>query len=119
MRSADHDSWRTLGIKGDPMTTTPARKSWVWCVIALALLLARPAAAFAQGGSPGTIAGSVKDTTGAVMPGVTVEASSPALIEKTRSVVTDAEGLYKIVDLRPGTYTVSFSLQGFATVKQE
>src|SRR5439155_14413859 len=74
-----------------------------------------PAIAAAQG----TIAGTVKDTSGAVMPGVTVEASSPALIEKTRSVVTDATGQYRIVDLRPGGYAVTFTLPGFATVKRE
>jgi len=56
------------------------------------------------------IAGVVKDTSGAVMPGVLVEASSPALIEKTRSVVTDNAGQYKIVDLSPGTYEVAFTL---------
>ena len=61
----------------------------------------------------GTIAGAVKDTTGALLPGVTVEASSPALIEQVRSTVTDASGEYKVVDLRPGTYTVRFSLTGF------
>jgi hypothetical protein len=72
-------------------------------------------AAFAQG----SIAGVVKDTSGAVLPGVTVEASSPALIEKTRSVVTDTTGQFKIVDLRPGTYVVTFTLAGFATVKRE
>jgi hypothetical protein len=59
------------------------------------------------------IGGVVKDTSGAVMPGVTVEASSPALIEKIRSVVTDAQGPYSIVDLRPGTYNVTFTLSGF------
>src|SRR3954447_11365296 len=64
------------------------------------------------------IAGAVKDSSGAVMPGVTVEASSPALIEKTRSVVTDRGGQYKIVDLPPGTYEVSFTLTGFKTVKR-
>ena len=74
-----------------------------------------PAAASAQSG----IAGVVKDTTGAIVPGVTVEASSPALIEKTRSVVTDEKGQYKIVDLRPGVYIVTFSLTGFSTVKRE
>jgi hypothetical protein len=74
--------------------------------------------AFAQGQS-GSIAGVVKDTTGAVLPGVTVEASSPALIEKTRSVVTDGQGAYKIVDLRPGTYAVTFTLTGFSSVKRE
>jgi hypothetical protein len=78
-----------------------------------------PAAAFAQAASSGSIAGVVRDTTGAVLPGVTVEASSPALIEKTRSVVTDGSGAYKIVDLRPGTYAVTFTLTGFSTVKRE
>src|SRR4051794_23973426 len=64
------------------------------------------------------IAGVVKDSSGSVMPGVLVEASSPALIEKTRSVVTDNAGQYKIVDLSPGTYEVSFTLAGFKTVKR-
>src|SRR5690242_21695858 len=53
------------------------------------------------------------------MPGVTVEAASPALIEKVRSVVTDGEGQYKIIDLRPGAYTVTFALAGFNTVKRD
>ena len=65
------------------------------------------------------IAGVVRDTSGAVIPGVTVEAASPALIEKVRSVVTDERGLYSIVDLRPGLYTVTFTLPGFSTVKRE
>src|ERR1700681_3443262 len=64
------------------------------------------------------IAGVVKDTSGAVLPGVTVEASSPALIEKVRSVVTDDQGQYKIVDLRPGTYTVTFVLAGLSTLQR-
>ena len=67
----------------------------------------------------GNIAGVVRDTTGAVVPGVTVEASSPALIERSRAVVTDADGQYKIVDLRPGTYAIAFTLTGFSTVKRE
>src|SRR4051794_617993 len=67
----------------------------------------------------GGIAGVVRDTSGAVLPGVTVEASSPSLIEKVRLVVTDAEGQYKIIDLRPGTYTVTFTLTGFSTVRRE
>src|SRR5712692_10087436 len=79
-------------------------------------LLLFPAAALAQNTG---IAGVVKDTSGAVIPGVTVEAASPALIEKVRSVVTDSQGLYSIVDLRPGTYTVTFTLPGFQTVKRE
>jgi hypothetical protein len=66
-----------------------------------------------------TIAGTVKDVTGAVMPGVTIEASSPALIEKVRSAITDGAGQYKILDLRPGTYAVTFTLPGFSTVRRE
>jgi hypothetical protein len=69
--------------------------------------------------APSGLAGVVRDTSGAVMPGVTVEASSPALIEKTRSVVTDNEGRYSIVDLRPGVYAVTFTLAGFSTVKRD
>src|SRR5436305_648596 len=78
-----------------------------------------PAAASAQSATTGAIAGVVKDTTGAVLPGVTVEASSPALIEKVRAVVTDGQGRYQIVELRPGRYTVSFGLTGFSSVKRE
>ena len=66
-----------------------------------------------------TITGVVKDTSGAVLPGVTVEAASPVLIEKVRSAVTDGSGLYRILDLRPGTYTITFTLTGFSTVKRE
>src|SRR5512147_78949 len=82
-------------------------------VVAIAVLL--PTIAFAQA----TITGIVKDTSGAVLPGVTVEAASPALIEKVRTVVTDGGGQYRIVDLRPGTYTVTFTLAGFSTVRRE
>jgi len=74
-----------------------------------------PSVVYAQA----SIAGVVKDASGAVLPGVTVEASSPALIEKVRSVTTDGSGQYRIVDLRPGTYTVSFTLTGFTVVKRE
>jgi hypothetical protein len=73
---------------------------------------------FAQGQS-GSIAGVVRDSSGAVLPGVTVEASSPALIEKVRTVVSDGQGQYKIVDLRPGSYTVTFTLPGFSTYRRE
>jgi hypothetical protein len=92
-------------------------KSWTVVGFAFVVGLMLPASAAAQAGSG--IAGIVRDSSGAVMPGVTVEASSPALIEKTRSVVTDGEGLYKIVDLRPGVYTVTFTLSGFSGVKRE
>jgi hypothetical protein len=66
-----------------------------------------------------SIAGLVKDTSGAVLPGVTAEASSPALIERVRSAVTDGTGQYRIENLRPGVYTVTFSLAGFTTIKRE
>src|SRR5688572_27360400 len=82
--------------------------------IAVAVCLL-PGAAFAQG----SIAGVVRDASGAVLPGVSVEASSPALIEKVRTAVTDNAGQYRIEDLRPGTYVVTFSLSGFGTVRRE
>jgi hypothetical protein len=82
----------------------------------VAFLVFLPVISFAQNGA---IAGVVRDTTGAVLPGVTVEASSPALIEKARTVVTDDQGQYKILDLRPGTYAVTFTLAGFSVVKRE
>ena len=86
-------------------------------VTVLACLMLLPVVASAQSSS--SIAGVAKDTSGAVLPGVTVEASSPSLIEKTRTAVTDGAGQYKIVNLVPGVYAVSFSLTGFNTVKQE
>ena len=78
-------------------------------------LVVLPASAFAQA----SITGVVKDASGAVLPGVTVEAASPVLIEKVRSAVTDGTGQYRIVDLRPGTYGVTFTLTGFSTVKRD
>src|SRR5258707_1124712 len=81
---------------------------------ALAFVLA-PTMAFAQA----SIHGVVKDSSGAVLPGVTVEASSPALIEKVRSAVTDGNGQYDVLDLRPGTYSITYSLTGFTTVRRE
>src|SRR5258706_14659130 len=83
------------------------------------LLLSVPAVSRAQDASSGTIAGVVRDQAGAVLPGVTVEASSPALIERTRSMVSDGEGRYRLVDLRSRAYTVTFSLQGFKTGRRE
>src|SRR5438046_3689781 len=86
-------------------------------LLVLASMLVVPTVADAQ--ALASIAGTVKDPSGAVLPGVTVEASSPALIEKTRSVVTDGTGQYNIVNLRPGAYTVTFTLTGFNTVKRD
>jgi hypothetical protein len=83
--------------------------------LAFAVLVLAPAAAYAQA----SIAGTVKDASGAVLPGVTVEVASPALIEKTRSTVTDGSGLYQIISLPPGAYSVTFSLQGFSTFKRD
>jgi hypothetical protein len=77
-------------------------------------LLVIPVSAFAQ-----QIAGVVRDSSGAVMPGVTVEAASPAVIEKVRTTTRDAEGRYNIVDLQPGAYTITFTLTGFSTFKRE
>src|SRR5262245_49675128 len=88
-------------------------------VCAFAILLGVAGLGFAQGVRNAAIAGSVTDTTGAALPGVTVEAASPALIEKTRSAVTDGAGNYRIVDVPPGVYNVTFALSGFSTVKRE
>jgi len=84
-------------------------------IVIAALLILAPAAVFAQS----SITGVVRDTSGGVLPGVTVDASSPALIEGSKSAVTDANGIYRVVDLRPGPYVVTFSLQGFNTLKRE
>ena len=78
-----------------------------------------PLSASAQQAQASGIAGVVKDASGAVLPGVTVEAASPALIEKVRTVVTDGEGRYNIVDLRPGSYTVTFSITGFNAFRRD
>ena len=86
-------------------------------LMALAILTLLPVTASAQ--SVGSISGSVTDSTGGVLPGVTVEAASPALIEGSRIGVSDGTGIYRIIDLRPGTYTVTFSLPGFSTVVRE
>src|SRR5688500_15818246 len=76
-----------------------------------ALCLCLPAVTRAQ-----SVAGTVRDSSGGVLPGVSVEAASAALIERSRSVVTDANGQYQIIDLRPGSYVITFTLPGFASV---
>jgi len=86
-----------------------------WKLLLWVVLILAPGVAHAQSSFNGV----VRDTSGAVLPGVTVEASSDVLIEKVRSAVTDGNGLYRIVDLRPGTYTVTFTLPGFKTYKRD
>ena len=90
-------------------------KHRLWSAVAFALVCLLPAAAQAQS----SFTGIVKDTSGAVLPGVTVEATSPVLIERTRSAITDSTGGYRLTDLRPGVYMMTFTLVGFATVKRE
>src|ERR687896_461422 len=90
-------------------------RSFLRDVLLTAVLSLLPAVAFAQA----SIAGSARDTSGAALPGVTVEASSPALIEKVRTAITDDRGLYRIVNLPPGTYSVTFALPGFNQVKRD
>src|ERR1700720_2911941 len=85
------------------------------CVFASFLFFLFSSTASAQS----TISGQVKDSSGAVMAGVTVEASSPALIERSRIVTTNSEGRYAVVDVRPGTYTVTFTMSGFGKVGKQ
>ena len=87
----------------------------LWIVVCAALLSASSAAAQTNS----SIAGTVRDTTGAVLPGVVIEARSPALIERVRSVVSDQSGQYRIIELRPGVYTVTFTLPGFSALQRE
>lgn len=92
---------------------------WSVCVSVLLALgvMALPASALAQSASG--IAGVVRDSSGGVLPGVTVEATSPALIEGTRSTISGTNGTFQITDLRPGDYVVTFTLPGFRTVRRE
>ena len=103
---------RTLGIQKG---AGEMRRLLLRTLLALSCVAA-PAIAAAQTSG---IAGVVRDASGAVLPGVTVEVSSPALIEKVRTAITNDEGRYSIVSLRPGIYTVTFTLPGFGIVKQE
>lgn len=94
------------------MTQFRSIRSWGLAILLLTIV---PATALAQS----TITGIVRDATGAVLPGVTVEVASPALIEKVRVAISDPQGAYRIIDLRPGVYSVTFSLPGFSTVRRE
>src|SRR5687767_7057160 len=93
------------------MARSAARRAWY--VFVLTILMS--STAYAQS----IITGTVRDVSGAAMPGVTVEAASPVLIEKVKSVITDGNGSYRITDLRPGIYSVSFTLTGFSTYRRE
>ena len=95
----------------------PIARAILQLLACASVFLLTPSSAGAQGTSG--IAGVVRDTSGAVLPGVTVEATSPALIERVRTVTTDEKGEYKIVDLPGGIYSVTFSLPGFSSVKRE
>jgi hypothetical protein len=111
--SAAANIWNVVSVSGRRLgMRTFASRS----IFGVALLALWPVLVSAQTSS---IAGQVKDTTGAVLPGVTVEASSPALIEKTRSATTDGSGQYKITALRPGIYSITFTLPGFNVVKRD
>ena len=96
---------------GIPVDQRAARRL-VLLTIALAVMV--PSLAAAQ-----SIAGVVRDASGAVLPGVTVEAASPALIEKVRTAVSDGTGQYRIENLTPGTYKITYTLPGFTTVERE
>jgi hypothetical protein len=94
------------------------RTSSLWITVLVALLTSSLAAA--QGAlARGTLTGTVRDASGALLPGVTVEAASPTLIEKVRTAVTDGAGVYRIVNLDPGVYSLTFTLEGFSQVKRE
>src|SRR5262245_40369442 len=99
-----------LTLRRTPIMRGPVKSL---AVFVMALLV--PTFAYAQA----TLTGTVRDSSGSVLPGVTVEASSPALIEKTKTAVTDGAGQYRIVDLRAGTYRLTFTLSGFNTVVRE
>src|SRR2546423_2397940 len=98
---------------------TPMKAFRIPGVLFLVCSALLPTPVHAQTALSGSIAGVVRDPSGGVLPGVTVEASSPALIERTRTVTTDDSGVYRIVSLVPGVYSVTFSLQGFGSVRHD
>lgn len=104
---------KCIAVEGENLMARNFVVRTLWLVAACIVLI--PALANAQS----VFTGTVKDTSGAVMPGVTVEAASPVLIEKVKSAITNENGQYRIVDLRPGTYTLTFTLPGFNTQTRE
>jgi hypothetical protein len=90
-------------------------RTFLRAMLLMAVSILLPASAFAQA----SIAGATRDSSGGVLPGVSVEASSPALIEKVRTAVTDDRGLFRIVSLPPGTYSITFTLPGFNQVRRD
>ena len=110
--------WQRVGMASDTGVQSRAfglRQLGILCAMVLTSLVLAPAGASAQS----AFSGVVRDTSGAVLPGVTVEAASPVLIEKTRNVVTDESGRYNLVDLRPGGYRLTFALSGFSTLVRD
>ena len=95
-------------------STGNVRRTWLSCLVLATAIWAWPQLAAAQ-----SIAGVVRDASDAILPGVTVEASSAALIQKARTAVTDGSGQYRITNLPPGTYTLTVALSGFSTVKRK
>src|SRR5262245_18861769 len=106
----------SAAIKEQPMMHRVRARIIALSVTAGVGVVAAPASAQAPASG---IAGMVRDVSGAVLPGVSVEASSPALIERARTTVTDGQGRYSITELRPGIYTVTFTLSSFATLIRE
>src|SRR5262245_64731277 len=95
------------------------RRAWILIGWLMTGLTALPSTVHAQGAVLATVTGIVQDSSGAVLPGVTVEISSPVLIEKVRSAVTDSTGRYRLINLPAGTYTLTATLQGFNTARRE
>src|SRR5918993_3640438 len=95
------------------------RCTWIVTGWLMAGLLALPANVNGQGATQASMTGIVRDTSGAVLPGVTVEVSSDVLIEKVRVGITDDTGRYRIASLPPGTYNMAFTLTGFSTVRRQ
>src|SRR6478672_9206149 len=113
--------WRSAGTSDRSCVENGSSQEngfrWLGTLILGALICLIFSASAVQAQS--SFSGIVRDDSGGVLPGVTVEASSPVLIEKVRSAVTDETGRYNLVDLRPGTYKLSFSLAGFSTLVRD